>query len=153
MLRKIWNVLNHQVVGGLIVAAIIAIVGVVSGLIATTVGGTSSSPGAASAGSTSTGRGFTAQVAWTDDGGGGGSASTTLYAYTGPNSHIHNGQYPLGESLTVVCQTPHGRPIQVGPNYRGPDPTSTTWYRLDNSAWVPAVYVRVDQQRALPACS
>jgi hypothetical protein len=153
MLCKVWNLLNHQVVGGLTVYLIIAIIGLASGLIATTVGRTPSSPSAAPAGSTSTARGFMAEVAWTDDGGGGGSASTTLYAYTGPNSHIHAGQYPLGESLTVVCQASHGRPIQVGPDYRGPDPTSTTWYRLDNGAWVPAVYVRVDQQQALPPCS
>ncbi|SRR6266536_3565563 len=156
LLRKLWKGLDHQVAGGLAVVAILAIVAAVWGIVAATGGGTSSSPGSGPAGSTSArgeGRGFTAQVAWTDDGFGGGSASTTLSAFTGPDSHIHDGQYPLGESLTVVCQTPHGRPIPVGRDYKGPDPTSTTWYRLDNGAWVPAVYVHVDQQHALPACS
>jgi hypothetical protein len=144
------------VIGGLAVAAIIAIATALWGVIAATRGGTSSSAGSPPAGSTSAaaaGRGFTAEVAWTNDGGGGGSPSTTLYAFIGPDSHIHDGQYPLGESLTVVCETPHGRPVKVGPDYKGPDPTSTTWYQLDNGAWVPAVYVHVDHPRALPACS
>jgi hypothetical protein len=97
--------------------------------------------------------GYTAQVAWTDDGGGGGSSSTTLYAFTGPNTNLHDGTYPLGESVTVVCETPNGRAIQVGPAYKGPDPHSTVWYELDNGAWVPAVYVHVDDLKAVPACS
>jgi hypothetical protein len=96
--------------------------------------------------------GYTAQVAWTDDGGGGGSSSTTLYAFTGPNTNLHDGTYPLGESVTVVCQTPKGRVIQVGPAYKGPDPHSTVWYQLDNGAWVPAVYIQVDDLKDVPAC-
>lgn len=110
--------------------------------------GTSSSPTLPASVAT----GHTAQVAWTDDGGGGGSTSTTLYAFTGPNTHIHDGAYPLGDSMTVVCQTPNGRAIQVGPTYKGPDPHSTVWYQLDSRAWVPAVYVQVDDSNAVPTC-
>jgi hypothetical protein len=141
---KLWGWFKDHVLGGLVVAAILAVVACVWGLIATSAGSTSAR---------GAGGGFTAKVAWTNDGGGGGSPSSTLYGYTGPYSHIHEGQYPLGESLTVVCQTPRGRPIQVGPDYGGPDPTSTTWYRLDSGAWVPAVYVRIDHLQALPVCS
>jgi hypothetical protein len=110
--------------------------------------GTQTSP--APAGSTG---GYNAQVAWTDDGGGGESLSTTLYAFTTPRSHVHDGAYPLNESVTVVCKIPNGRAIQVGPSYKGPDPHSTVWYKLDNGAWVPAVYTRVDKPSAVPACS
>jgi flagellar basal body-associated protein FliL len=97
--------------------------------------------------------GYTAQVAWTDDGGGGGSLSTTLYAFTTPYSHIHDGAYPLNESLTVVCKIQNGRGIQVGPTYKGPDPHSRVWYELDNGAWVPAVYTYVDKPNIVPSCS
>jgi hypothetical protein len=97
--------------------------------------------------------GYMAQVAWTDDGGGGGSFSTILYAFATPNSHVHDGAYPLNESVTVLCKIPNGRAIQVGPAYKGPDPHSTTWYKLDNGAWVPAVYTRVDKPNAVPVCS
>ena len=96
--------------------------------------------------------GFTAEVAWTNDDGGGGSTSTTLYTFSSPTSHIHTGEYPLGASLTVVCQVPNGRAIMVGPQYAGPDPTSTVWYQLDQGSWVPAVYVHVDDLGAVPAC-
>lgn len=97
--------------------------------------------------------GYAAHVAWTDDGGGGGSTSTTLYEFTGPDAHVHDGQYPLGESLTVMCQILNGRSIQVGPSYKGPDPRSTAWYQLDNGAWVPAVYVQVDNNASVAACT
>jgi hypothetical protein len=97
--------------------------------------------------------GFSGQVAWTDDGGGGGSSSTTLYAFTTPHSHIHDGAYPIHETLTLVCQIPNGRAIRVGPAYKGPYPHSTVWYQMDNGAWVPAVYVQVDKPAAVPACS
>ncbi len=92
-------------------------------------------------------------MAWTDDGGGGGSASTDLYAFATPYSHVHDGAYPIGESLTVVCQIPKGRAIQVGPAYKGPDPQSQVWYQLDNGAWVPAVYIHVARPDAVPACT
>lgn len=110
------------------------------------------SPSAASSENAATG--FTAQVAWTDDGGGGGSVSTVLYAFAGPNSHVHEAEYTLGESLTVICDVPNGRAIQVGPAYKGPNPpASTVWYELDVGFWVPGVYVHVDDVGAVPACS
>jgi hypothetical protein len=115
---------------------------------ATYAGGISSS----STGGAGSNSGFTAQVAWTNDGGGGGSSSTILYAFTSPHSHIHEGAYPLGQSLTVVCQVPNGRAVQVGPAYTGPNPHSIVWYQLDNSAWVPAVYVHVNRAAAVPSC-
>lgn len=145
--RKIWKVTDHPVVAGII----LLVAGSVWGLITLSGGGSSSTPqNPAPFGVV---QGFTAKVAWTDDACGGGSCSTTLYAYKSPNSHVRDGQYPLGESLTVVCETPHGRPIQVGPSYGGPDPASTVWYRLDIGAWVPAVYVRVDKPASIPTCS
>ena len=147
---RISKITAHPVIASLVVAATLALAtGIVSYIKLSPAGTTTPSPPSTADGST---QGFTAQVAWTDDGGGGGSASTTLYAFTGPNSHIHDGAYPLGESLTVVCQTPDGRAIQVGPAYKGPDPHSTTWYQLDNGAWVPAVYTDVDIANAVPAC-
>jgi len=54
--------------------------------------------------------------------------------------------------VTVVCQAPNGRAIQVGPAYKGPDPHSTVWYQLDNGAWVPAVYIHVDDLNAVSTC-
>jgi hypothetical protein len=147
---RIAKITEHPVISALVVAAVLALVGGIVGYFKASSTGTtgSSSPPAAGAPA----KGFTAQVAWTQDGGGGGSASTNLYAFTGPNSHVHDGVYPLGESLTVICQTPHGRAIQVGPAYKGPNPHSTTWYKLDNAAWVPAVYIDVDHANTVPAC-
>ena len=106
----------------------------------------------ASSGGANSNSGFTAQVAWTNDGGGGGSTSTILSAFASPHSHIHEDEYPLGQSLTVICQVPNGRAIQVGPTYTGPDPHSTVWYQLDNGAWVPAVYVHVNRAASVPTC-
>ena len=51
----------------------------------------------------------------------------------------------------MVCQTPHGRAIQVGHAYKGPDPHSTVC-QLDNGAWVPAVYIHIDDLKDVPAC-
>jgi hypothetical protein len=148
---RIAKITEHPVISALVVAAVLALAGGIVGYIkASSAGTTGSSPPSATGGPA---KGFTAQVAWTDDGGGGGSASTNLYAFAGPNSHVHDGVYPLGESLTVVCQTPHGRAIQVGPAYKGPNPNSTAWYKLDNAAWVPAVYTHVDHANAVPTCS
>lgn len=115
---------------------------------ATSVGGTPSSP----ADGTGSSSGFAAQVAWTNDGGGGGSTSTILSAFTSPHSLIHDGAYPLGQDLTVLCQVPNGRAVQVGPTYKGPDGHSSVWYQLDNRAWVPAVYVHVNRAAAVPTC-
>ncbi len=99
------------------------------------------------AGSSPPADGFTAKVAWTDDGG-----PTTLYAFAGPNSHVHKGQYLLNEPMTVMCQAP-GRPITVGTGYKGPSPTSAVWYRLDLGTWMPAVYLDVNDAGSVPACT
>jgi hypothetical protein len=100
------NALNHQVVGGLTVCVIIGIVGLVSGSSPRQLAEPprpqaqrQPNPLRLNEGSRRRSRGPTTGVA-------AARPPPTLYAYTGPNSHIHDGQYPLGESLTVVCQTP-----------------------------------------------
>lgn len=149
--KRIPVITAHPVIAPLIVAAILALAAAVYGYIKLSSANSASPPPSAASGSPT--QGFTAQVAWTNDGGGGGSYSTNLYAFAGPNSHLHEGVYPLGESFTVVCKTLHGRVVQVGPTYQGPNPHSIIWYKLDNSAWVPAVYVYVRKANAVPACS
>ncbi|MFZ3473810.1 hypothetical protein ACODT3_07140 [Streptomyces sp. 4.24] len=83
--------------------------------------------------------GVPGRVRWTDDGG-----STLLRSYVSPeprNTTPSGRVYPAGETLTLVCRVTKGRSIDVGAAYSGPDPDSTVWYRLDDGAWVPAVYV------------
>jgi hypothetical protein len=97
--------------------------------------------------------GIPAHVAWTNDGGGGGSASTLLRSYDGPDAgHRSVGAYNLGDALTVQCKSARGAVITVGPSYAGPDPHSVTWYRIDDGAWVPAVYTKIDKNQAVPVC-
>lgn len=149
--KRIPVITVHPVIAPLIVAAILALTAAVYGYIkVASTNSASPSPPAAPGSPT---QGFAAEVAWTNDGGGGGSASTNLYAFDGPNSHLHDGVYALGESLTVKCKTPNGRAIQVGPAYKGPSPHTTVWYELDNGGWVPAIYIYVREPNAIPLCS
>jgi hypothetical protein len=149
LLNRIGKVTAHPVIAPLIVTAVLAAVaGTVSYVRLSSHATTPPAP--PSAGSSA--QGFSARVAWTNDGGGGGSESTNLYSFAGPDSNLHAGVYTLGESLTVVCETPRGRAIQVGPAYEGPDPHSTKWYQLDNGSWVPAVYTYVAKASSVPAC-
>jgi hypothetical protein len=150
-----WNripiITAHPVIAPLIVAAILAIAAGIAGYIKLSSSNSASPPLSAISGSPT--QGFAAQVAWTNDGGGGGSKSTNLYAFAGPSSNLHAGVYPIGESLTVVCKVLHGRAVQVGPDYHGPNPHSIIWYQLDSGGWVPAVYVYVREANAMPVCS
>lgn len=121
-------------------------------------GSTSSASPSSSLTSTSTSSenattGFTAEVAWTDDGAPGQIYSTNLKTFTGPNTIIQVDTYRLGDDLTVICEVPNGRAIQVGPDYKGPNARSTVWYELDDQSWVPAVYVHVDSGSTVPACN
>ncbi|MCQ9179232.1 hypothetical protein KMT30_09330 [Streptomyces sp. IBSBF 2953] len=89
------------------------------------------------------------RVRWTDDGG-----STLLRSYVSPepgNATPSGRAYPAGETLTLVCRMTKGRSIAVGAGYSGPDPDSTVWYRLDDGAWVPAVYVDLSS-KSVPVC-
>lgn len=96
----------------------------------------------------SSGGGLPAHVAWTTDGG-----STLLRSYDSPNpGHRSVGAYNLGDPLTVQCKSLNGDPITVGAAYTGPDPHSTTWYRISDGTWVPAVYTKVDNTSAVPTC-
>lgn len=151
LLDRIGKITAHPAIAPLIVAAVVAIVGGIVGYVELSSHGTA--PPAASTSAPSSSQGFSARVAWTNDGGGGGSQSTNLYSFAGPDSNAHTGVYTLGESLTVLCETPHGRAIEVGPAYQGPHPHSAKWYELDNGSWVPAIYTYVAKSGSVPACT
>jgi hypothetical protein len=85
-----------------------------------------------------------------------------LYAYPGPDnsdqSKRPNGTWKEGQTVTVVCQERHGRPISAPP-YRGHPTTSTVWNRIQwpHEMWVPDIFTDLPKTtdkppRGLPTC-
>jgi len=68
-----------------------------------------------------------------------------LFAYPGPDSADRskkaNGTWKEGDTVTVVCQERHGRPISAPP-YPGHPTTSTVWDRIEwpFEMWVPDIF-------------
>ena len=139
-LKKVIFGTNHQVVGGVVVVAIVAVLGTAGKLIWSAMSGHDDDP-----------REFLAEVAWTDDVKGQNPSETNLYSFTTPYSHVHKYSYTLGQALTVTCRA-QGREVDTGPLYKGPSPEPKIWYKLDNGTWVPSVYVRVGQADEVPRC-
>jgi hypothetical protein len=85
-----------------------------------------------------------------------------LFAYPGPDnsdqSKKPNGTWKEGQTVTVVCQERHGRPISAPP-YPGHPTTSTVWNRIQwpHEMWVPDIYTDLPKTTdkppaGLPTC-
>ncbi|MEU6348358.1 hypothetical protein ABZ896_03425 [Streptomyces sp. NPDC047072] len=70
----------------------------------------------------------------------------------GAGTSVH--AYYRTAKIRVKCQVTGGRVIDLGDEYKGPEPPQRDgiWYRMDSGEWAPAVYVSTGKD-SLPTCS